>query len=90
MPFRQGYEGVYDQATLARLQDVFEYIWLAITDTLAPLVSREDIARQVLAAHESGMPPDRIKEQVLAGLLRSGVPSSSQSVRRVESPDAQK
>jgi hypothetical protein len=77
MPFRKGYEGVYDQATLALLQDVFEYVWLAITDTLAPLVSREEIARQVLAAHESGLAPDRIKEQVLAELLRPKVTGRS-------------
>ena len=32
MPFREGYGGVYDEATLARLQDIFEYVWLALAD----------------------------------------------------------
>ena len=84
MPFRKGYEAVYDQATLARLQDVFEYVWLAITDTLAPSVSREEVARQVLAAHESGITPDRIKEQVLAGLLQPRVRGTGRSAGPVE------
>jgi hypothetical protein len=89
MPFRKGYEGVYDQATLARLQDVLEYVWLAITDTLAPSVSREEVARQVLAAHESGMPPERIKEQVLVELLQPKVRGTGRPACPVESPDSQ-
>jgi len=87
MPFRKGYEGVYDQATLALLQDVFEYVWLA--NTLAPLVSREEVARQVLAAHEAGLAPDSIKERVLAELLRPAVSGPSPS-GGPESPDSQK
>ena len=89
MPSCKSYEGVDDQATLARLQDVFEYVWLAITDTLAPSVSREEVARQVLAAHESGMPPERIKEQVLVELLQPKVRGTSRPACPVESPDSQ-
>jgi hypothetical protein len=84
MPCRKGCEGDYDQATLARLQDVFEYVWLAITDTLAPSVSREEVARQVLAAHESGMSPDRIKEHVIVELLQPKVRGTGRSVGPVE------
>jgi hypothetical protein len=49
--------GVYDQATLERLQDILEFVWLAITDAVAPAMSRENVASLVLAAHESGMTP---------------------------------
>jgi hypothetical protein len=70
MPFRKGYEGVYDQTTLERLQDILEFVWLAITDAVAPSISREDVARLVLDAHKVGMTPDRIKKHVLDRILQ--------------------
>lgn len=73
MPFRKGYEGVYDQATLDLLQDILEFVWLAMTDAFAPSVSREKIAGMVVAAHKAGMTPDRIKEHVIDEILRSKV-----------------
>jgi hypothetical protein len=87
MPFSKGYEGVYDQSTLKQLQDILEFVWLAIADGTAT-VSREDVASLVLAAHESGMTPERIKEHVLDELLqpRAGVPKGS--VHRVRLLDA--
>jgi hypothetical protein len=78
MPFRKGYEGVYDQATLERLQDILEFVWLAITDAVAPSISRDDLARLVLEGHEAGMSPDRIKEHVIRHILQpSGLQNSS-------------
>jgi hypothetical protein len=76
MPFRKGYEGVYDQATLDLLQDILEFVWLALSDAFAPSVSREKIAGMVLAAHNGGMTPDRIKEQVIDEILQSKVNSA--------------
>jgi hypothetical protein len=71
MPFRNGYEGVYDQATLNLLQEILEFVWLAMTDAFAPSVSREKIAGMVVAAHKAGMTPDHIKEQVFNEILQS-------------------
>jgi hypothetical protein len=88
MPFRKGYEGVYDQATLERLQDILEFVWLAITDAVAPSMSRENVASLVLAAHESGMTPERIKEHVLDEILEPRVSVSKGSARPVRLSDA--
>jgi hypothetical protein len=77
MPFRKGYEGDYDQTT--DLHDTLEQVWLAIKDVHVGLVSREDIAQLITAAREAGVASDRIKEQVLAGILRPILQSSSAS-----------
>jgi hypothetical protein len=90
MPFYKGYEGIYDQATLARLRDIFEFVWLAITDAVAPSVSREDIARLVVAVYEAGIPPDRIKEQVIAEILQRRVRGSGEAAGDEEPADSQK
>jgi chemotaxis protein histidine kinase CheA len=89
MPFRKGYAGVYDQTTLAHLQVTLEQVWLAITDN-GVSVSREDIARLIIAAYEAGVASDRIKEQVLAGILRPILQSSSASSINGVSADSQK
>ena len=89
MPFRKGYAGVYDQATVAHMQDTHEQIWLAIKD-VGGSVSREDIARLIIAAYEAGVASDLIKEQVLAGILRPILQSSSASSINGESADSKK
>jgi hypothetical protein len=49
VPFRKGYEGIYDQATLEHLQDILEFVWRALVDGgTPPSVSREDVARMVI------------------------------------------
>jgi hypothetical protein len=47
VPFRKGYEALYDQTTLADLQDTLEHVWLAIKDVHVGLVAREDIAQLI-------------------------------------------
>jgi len=89
MPFRRGYTGVYDHTTLAQLQDTLEQVWLAINE-VGGSVSREDIARLIIAAYEAGVASDRIEEQVLAGILRPLLQSSSTSSINDESADPQK
>jgi hypothetical protein len=87
MPFRQGYEGVYDQATLALLQDIFEYVWLAVADSLSSTeVSREYIAHRILAAHEAGLTPEAIRNRVILELTRSNL-HHAQIARK--SPDSE-
>jgi hypothetical protein len=66
MPFRKGYEGVYDQATLDRLQDILECIWLAIVDAGQTSVAREDVARMIISAYDSGMKLEVIGDSVIA------------------------
>lgn len=70
MPFRKGYVGVYDQPTLDQLQDILEFVWLAIADGTPP-VSLEDVARMILAGHETGLTPDRIKEEVVREIVQA-------------------
>jgi hypothetical protein len=69
---------------------MLEFVWLAITDAVAPSVSRDDIAPLVFAVHEAGISPDRIKEQVIAGILRPIVQDSSEAAGKGESADSQK
>jgi hypothetical protein len=71
VPFHKSYEGVYEQATLDKLQDIFEFVSRAITDAGAPSVSPEDIARMVIDAHETGVPPDRMKVQLVQEILKT-------------------
>jgi len=69
MPFRKGFEGVYDQATLNVVQDSFEFIRQAISDA-GLLLSREAVARMVIDAYESGMRPELIRGQVLHTIMQ--------------------
>ena len=68
MPFREGYGGVYDEATLARLQDIFEYVWLALSDLSEPKMSRDDLAGIIIGCHEKGTSAEAIKEFLTADL----------------------
>lgn len=68
MPFRQGYGGVYDEATLARLQDIFEYVWLVLADLGEPKISREKLAGMIIGCHEKGMTAEGIKEYLTVDL----------------------
>jgi hypothetical protein len=71
VPFRKGYEGVYDQASLERLQEILEFVWLALVDGGTPPVSREDVARMIIAAYEQGVPPERMKVQLVQEILKT-------------------
>jgi hypothetical protein len=66
MPFREGYGGVYDPATLARLQDILEHVWQAMVDGKTPIFSRDDLAGMIIRAYDSGMPAETIKEVLVA------------------------
>jgi hypothetical protein len=66
MPFREGYGGVYDPVTLARLQDILEHVWQAMVDGKTPIFSRDDLARMIIKAYDSGMPAETIKEVLAA------------------------
>ena len=84
MPFRKGYEGVYDQVTLTQLQDIFEFVWLAVADSLSCAeVSREYIAHRIIAAHEAGLVPEAIKNKVILELTQPDMP-----LKQGESRDA--
>ena len=85
MPFRKGYEALYDKTTLADLQDTLEHVWLAIKVVHVGLVAREDIAQLIISAKEA-----RIKEQVLAGIMRPILQSSRASSVDGESTGSQK
>jgi hypothetical protein len=65
MPFRHEYSDVYDQLTLDRLQDIFEYVWLAVVDIRRSPPSREQVARLIIEAHEAGMTPEQMKDFVI-------------------------
>jgi hypothetical protein len=65
MPFRENYRHLYDASTLARLQDVFEFVWLATVDA-GIVASRAHIARLIIEAHDAGMTPEGIKDSVLS------------------------
>jgi hypothetical protein len=66
MPFREGYAGVYDAATLARLQDIFEYVWKEMIAGRVPVFDRDDVARMIIKAHDSGMDAEAIKAVLTA------------------------
>jgi hypothetical protein len=70
MPFREGYGGIYDEATLARLQDIFEYVWLALAHAGEPNMSRNDLAGMIIGCHEKGMTAEVIKEFLTVDLSR--------------------
>jgi hypothetical protein len=65
MPFRHEYSDADDQQTLDRLQDVFEYVWLALVDMNQSSPSREQVARFIIEAHETGMSPEQMKDFVI-------------------------
>jgi hypothetical protein len=68
MPFREGYAGVYDEATLARLQDIFEYVWLAMVDLGEAKTTRDELAGMIIGCHEKGMSAEASKEFLAADL----------------------
>jgi hypothetical protein len=69
MLFRQGYNGIYDQETLTKLQDILEFVWLAIIDDgQAGSVSREEIARMIFAAYARDLSPESIQRAVIRNL----------------------
>jgi hypothetical protein len=66
MPFREGHAGVYDAATLARLQMIFEYVWQEMIGGRAPIFARDDVARMIIKAHDAGMDAETIKSVLTA------------------------
>ena len=68
MPFRSSdYEGVFDQATLKQLQQVFDAVWPVVT-TGKTSISRDELARLILEAHKDGLDADDIKRKVISAL----------------------
>ena len=62
MPFRSGdYTGVFDQATLAQLQEVFDAVWVT---TGKNTISRDELARLIIQAHNDGLDADGIKRRL--------------------------
>ena len=53
---------MYDEATLARLQDVYEYVWLVMVDLGEPKITRDNLAGMIIGCHEKGMSAEAIKE----------------------------
>jgi len=66
MPFREGYAGVYDAATLIRLQNIFEHVWQEMIKGRAPIFDRDELARMIIKAHDTGMDADTIKSILTA------------------------
>jgi hypothetical protein len=65
MPFKEGYVSDFDAPTRAELQEVFEFVWLAVIDADLGLISRNELAALIVKAHNSGMQPEAIKDAVL-------------------------
>jgi len=74
MPFREGYGGVYDEATLSRLQDIYEYVWLALVDVGEPKITRDDLAGMIIGCYEKGMSAEAIKEFLSVDLTARRTP----------------
>src|SRR5215213_4189559 len=74
MPFREGYRGVYDEVTLARLQDIYEYVWLALVDLGDPKITRDDLAGMIIGCYEKGMSAEAIKEFLSVDLTARRTP----------------
>ena len=53
MPFRNGFDDVYEQSTLKLLQGIFESVWPALGEA-STRTSREEVARCILAAYRAG------------------------------------
>jgi hypothetical protein len=64
MPFRSGFDDIYDQNTLALLQGIFDSVWPILSEANTS-ISREELARRILAAYRSGCPPEQINDAVL-------------------------
>lgn len=67
MPFRSGFDDIYEQSTLELLQSIFESVWPVLGEANTR-TSREEIARRILAAHRAGNSPEQIKKAVLSGI----------------------
>jgi hypothetical protein len=65
MPFKKGYSDQFDSPTRAGLQDVFEFVWLAVVDADLGPITRAELAEIIVKAHESGMKAEAIKDIVL-------------------------
>jgi hypothetical protein len=64
MPFRNGFDDVYEQSTLELLQGIFDAVWPSLREANST-VSREEVARRILAAYRAGNSPDQISAMVL-------------------------
>ena len=62
MPFREGYSGIYDATTLGRMQDIFDHVWKQMINGKAPIFARDDLARMIIKAHDSGMDAETIRQ----------------------------
>jgi hypothetical protein len=65
MPFKKGYSDQFDSPTRGELQDVFEFVWLAVVDADLGPITRAELAERIVNAHDSGMKPEAIKDAVL-------------------------
>jgi hypothetical protein len=70
MPFRHDFGATLDEQQRLRLQDVFEFVWLALVDHGVLSVSRAKVAQIILEADESGMAPECIKDRLVRELIR--------------------
>jgi hypothetical protein len=64
MPFRSGYNDILDEPALEQLQSIFDSIWPTLSEANTS-ISRDELARRILAAYRGGCPPDQIKDAVL-------------------------
>lgn len=64
MPFRSGFDDIYEQSTLDLLQGIFDSIWPVLGEANTS-TSQQEIARRILAAYRAGNSPEQIKEAVL-------------------------
>jgi hypothetical protein len=64
MPFRDGYNGLFDPPTLKALQEIFDAVWASVVASGAS-TSRTEVAQIIVRAHQSGMPWGQISEHVL-------------------------
>jgi hypothetical protein len=68
MPFRNGFDDVYEQSTLELLQSIFDSVWPAISEAPNP-VSRGEVARRILMAYRAGNSLEQIKQSVLNSIV---------------------
>jgi hypothetical protein len=82
MLLRDAYKDGHDEATLTLLQDILEYVWLAIVDgDICSGVTRESVARRIIAAHEAGLTPEAIKNRVILEITQTS-PARQQELPR--------
>jgi hypothetical protein len=81
MPFRHDFETVLDAQRRLWLQDVFEFVWLALVDHGVTSIPRAEVAQMILTADESGMAPESIKDRLVRDLTRTGLLRMRKSVQ---------